>query len=232
MNYHFDLGILLAGKYHDWLLAGTVTTLKLAGVSLLLALCVGFVITLLRLSPLKILRGFALVYVEFIRNTPLLVQIFFWYFGATQILPEAFNQWLYRHDFEFAAAAIALTLYTAAFMAEDLRSGIRSIPREQMEAARASGFGYLAAMRHVVLPQAWRVSVPPLINQTLNLTKNSSLAMAIGVAELTYQARQIESYTFKSFEAFAAATAIYLAVSLVITLLAQAYEARVLRAHA
>jgi len=173
-----------------------------------------------------VLRGMALAYLEFIRNTPLLIQIFFWYFGAYQILPAAWSDWLNQRDFEFAAAVIALTLYTAAFIAEDIRSGVRAIPREQMEAARASGFSYLPAMRYVILPQAVRHTVPPLIGQFLNLTKNSSLAMTIGVAELTYQARQIESYTFKGFEAFTAATLVYLALSLLITLLVTLYARR------
>ena len=104
---------------------------------------------------------------------------------------------------------------------------MRAIPREQMEAARASGFSYLRAMQHIILPQAIRHTIPPLIGQFLNLTKNSSLAMTIGVAELTYQARQIESYTFKGFEAFTAATLIYLALSLLITLAVTLYARRV-----
>ena len=145
------------------------------------------------------------------------------------MLPEAVNDWLNQWPFEFVAAVIALTVYTAAFIAEDIRSGIRAVPREQMEAARSQGFSYLAAMRFVILPQAVRVTIPPLIGQFLNATKNSSLAMTIGVAELTYQARQIESVTFKGLEAFTAATLIYLLVSLTITFLVSSYEQRYLR---
>lgn len=227
MGYNFDLKILLAGKYHDWLVHGLIVTIKLSAVSLVLALLLGIVVAVARLSPVKLLQWISMTYVEFVRNTPLLVQLFFWYFGSTQVLPEVVNQWLYKQDFEFAAAVIGLSMYTAAFMAEDIRSGIRSIPREQMEAARASGFSFMAAMAYIILPQALRITIPPLINQTLNLLKNSSLAMAIGVAELTYQARQIESYSFKSFEAFGAATVIYLVMSLIITLLAHLYTQRV-----
>ena len=226
MRGSFDWSVVVSGQYLEWLLAGLYTTLKLAGVSVVLALALGLVIAVLRLSPLPPLRALALGYLEFIRNTPLLVQIFFWYFGAYQVLPAAVNDWLNRGNVEFGAAVIALTFYTAAFIAEDIRSGIRAIPREQMEAARAAGFTYLGAMRYVILPQAIRHTVPPLINQFLNLTKNSSLAMTIGVAELTYQARQIESYTFKGFEAFTAATLVYLALSLVITALVTLYTKR------
>ena len=226
MRASFDWSVVVSGQYVEWLLAGLFTTLELAGISIGLALALGLVIAVLRLSPVAPLRALALGYLEFIRNTPLLVQMFFWYFGAYQVLPTAINDWLNRGNVEFGAAVIALTFYTAAFIAEDIRSGIRAIPREQMEAARAAGFTYLGAMRYVILPQAIRHTVPPLINQFLNLTKNSSLAMTIGVAELTYQARQIESYTFKGFEAFTAATLVYLALSLAITALVTLYAKR------
>ena len=124
---------------------------------------------------------------------------------------------------------IALTIYTSAFIAEDIRSGVRSIPKEQMEAARSSGFSYVRSMRYIILPQAVRLTIPPLINQFLNLMKNSSLAMTIGVAELMYQARQVESYTFKGFEAFTAATVVYLAMSFTITGLMTLYNRVVLQ---
>ena len=97
-----------------------------------------------------------------------------------------------------------------------------------MEAARSAGFSFLASMQYVVLPQAIRITIPALVNQFLNLAKNSSLAMTIGVAELTYQARQVESYSFKGFEAFTAATLVYLVISLVITGLVHIYDRRVL----
>jgi polar amino acid transport system permease protein len=97
-----------------------------------------------------------------------------------------------------------------------------------MEAARSSGFSYLRSMYFIILPQAVRLTIPPLINQFLNVTKNSSLAMTIGVAELTYQARQVESYTFKGFEAFTAATLVYLGISLIITWLVTLYSKYIL----
>ena len=226
MNYHFDFDVLLHGQYRDWLLDGLWTTLQLSGVSLVFALLLAIIVAVMRMSPLKTLRAISASYVEFVRNTPLLVQMLFWYFGASQLFSDSAAQWLYAHNYEFVAAAFALVFYTAAFMAEDIRSGFRAIPREQMEAARASGLSFLQSVRFVVLPQAMRVSVPPLISQALNLIKNSSLAMAIGVAELTYQARQIESYTFKSFEAFAAATVLYLVISLIVTAAGHLYATR------
>jgi polar amino acid transport system permease protein len=121
--------------------------------------------------------------------------------------------WINNHHGEFLFATVALGLASAAYITEDLRSGIRSIPKTQYEAARSIGFNYLQAMSYVILPQALRIVIPPLINQTLLLFKNTSLAMAIGVGELTYRTREVDSYTFKTFEAFAVATIIYLAIS-------------------
>jgi polar amino acid transport system permease protein len=182
----------------------------------------------MRMSRFSPARWFAYGYLEFFRNTPLLVQMFFWYFGSYKLLPQVVNDWLASTNFEFAAAVIALTIYTSAFIAEDIRSGVRSVPREQLEAAISSGLSYVQSMRYVVLPQAIRITIPPLINQFLNLVKNSSLAMTIGVAELTYQARQVESFTFKGYEAFTAATLIYLGISLAVMGLVNIYNKKVL----
>jgi polar amino acid transport system permease protein len=231
LSYHFDWSIITSGTYHDWLVAVVIVTLKLSVISIALSFIAGLVIAVMRMGRNRPLRWFALAYLEFFRNTPLLVQIFFWYFGSYRILPMVVNDWLNEVGFEFAAAVIALTIYTSAFIAEDIRSGVLSIPKEQMEAARSSGFSYLQSMRYIILPQAVRITIPPLINQFLNLAKNSSLAMTIGVMELTYQARQVESYTFKGFEAFTAATVVYVVISLAITYAVNLYNDRVLNIH-
>ncbi|HSL99543.1 MAG TPA: amino acid ABC transporter permease [Candidatus Limnocylindria bacterium] len=228
MKYKFDWAIVLSGKYFDWLVSGTKVTIQLSGVSIVLAFLLGLIIAVMRMSKVRPFRWFAHGYLEFFRNTPLLVQIFFWYFGSYKILPTVVNDWLVTQNFEFASAVIALTIYTSAFIAEDIRSGVLSIPKEQMEAARSSGFSFIRSMRYIILPQAVRITVPPLISQFLNLVKNSSLAMTIGVAELTYQARQVESYTFKGFEAFTAATVIYLAMSIIITVVVTWYSKTIL----
>ena len=227
-NYHFDWAIITSGQYFEWILSGAKVTLQLSVVSVALSFILGLLIAVMRMSNVKPILWFSHAYLEFFRNTPLLVQIFFWYFGSYKILPMVVNDWLNSMNFEFAAAVIALTIYTSAFIAEDIRSGVRSIPKEQMEAARSSGFSYLRSMYYIILPQAVRLTIPPLINQFLNLTKNSSLAMTIGVAELTYQARQVESYTFKGFEAFTAATLVYLGLSLIITWLVMLYSKYIL----
>jgi len=227
-DYKFDWAIVTSGQYFEWLVSGVKVTLELSAVSIALSFVIGLLIAVMRMSNMKPILWFSHAYLEFFRNTPLLVQIFFWYFGSYKILPQGINDWLNARDFEFAAAVIALTIYTSAFIAEDIRSGVRSIPKEQMEAARSSGFSYLRSMQYIILPQAIRITIPPLINQFLNLTKNSSLAMTIGVAELTYQARQVESYTFKGFEAFTAATLVYIAISVIITGLVTLYSKKVL----
>jgi polar amino acid transport system permease protein len=216
----FDLALLLHGQYHDWLVAGLLVSLRLAAVVFVFALPLAIFVALLRLAPSRLLRAVGVTYVEGIRNVPLLAHLLFWYFGAPELLPDALKERLYAGNFEFVAGAIALTLYTAAYMAEDIRSGIRAIPVVQFEAGRALGFGFLATMRRIVLPQAMRITVPPLISQTLNLWKDTSIATVIGVAEMMYQAARVETASFRSAEAFAFATLAYLAVSLLITGLA------------
>ncbi len=229
MQYTFDWKLVLSGEYLRWIIDGVVVTCQLSAISLVLAMAIGTLIAVMRLSGVRPLVWFSAGFTEFFRNTPLLVQIFFWYFGSDAVLPAAVNQWLYKQNFEFAAGAIALSVYTAAFIAEEIRSGIFSIPRTQLEASRACGLTFLQAMRYVILPQAFRIIVPPLISQALNLFKNSSLCMTIGVMELTYMARQIESYTFHGFEAFTVSTLIYLVISLAVSFSITQYNKYFLR---
>ncbi|NHZ45489.1 amino acid ABC transporter permease [Nitratidesulfovibrio liaohensis] len=229
MQYNFDWKLVLSGEYLQWIIDGVVVTCQISALSLVLAMAIGTLIAVMRLSAVRPLVWFSAGFTEFFRNTPLLVQIFFWYFGSDAVLPAAVNQWLYKQNFEFAAGVIALAVYTAAFIAEEIRSGIFSIPRTQLEASRACGLTFLQAMRYVVLPQAFRIIVPPLISQALNLFKNSSLCMTIGVMELTYMARQIESYTFHGFEAFTVSTLIYLTISLLVSFSITQYNKYFLR---
>ena len=222
----FELSLLTAGPYHDMLVTGLRLSLLLTGVTLLLAVPLAVLVALMRFSGLRVLSAAAWCFVEAIRNVPLLAHMLFWYFGAPELLPEPVREWLYAHNFEAIAAVTALTFYTAAYMSEDVRSGIRAIPHVQFEAGRALGFGFLSTMRLVVLPQALRVTVPPLISQTLNLWKNTSIATVIGTAELMYQASKVETETFRSVEAFVFATVSYLTVSLLITGLAILFQHR------
>jgi polar amino acid transport system permease protein len=229
MKYTFNWSLIFSGEYGRWFLDGLSVTLQLSGLSIILALLLGTLLTVMRLSRSKPLEWAAAAYIEFFRNTPLVVQIFFWYFGSDPLLPEFFKEWLYKQNIEFATGVIALTTYTAAFIAEELRSGILSIPRTQLEASRATGLTFLQAMGYVILPQAFRIIIPPLISQFLNLIKNSSLAMTIGVMELTYMARQVEAHTFHGFEAFTVSTLMYLSLSLLVSLGINLYNKHYLR---
>jgi polar amino acid transport system permease protein len=229
MSYTFNWPLVFSGDYGRWFVDGLAVTLELSRISIVLALGLGTILTVLRLSRVTPLVWFAAGYVEFFRNTPLMVQIFFWYFGSDPILPAFFKTWLYQQNIEFATAVIALSTYTAAFIAEELRAGILSIPKTQIEASRATGLTFLQAMGYVILPQAFRIIIPPLISQFLNLIKNSSLAMTIGVMELTYIARQVEAHTFHGFESFTVSTLIYLSLSLLVSLIINQYNAHVLR---
>lgn len=222
-----DFGaVLLSEEFRGWLIRGFLLSLQLTFATLLFAFPLGVAIALARLSSHAPLRWLGFLMVEGVRNVPLLVHMLFWYFGATALLPENARAWLYEHDAESVCAVIALTLYTGAYMAEDVRSGIRAVPRTQTEAARALGLGAVETWRRIVLPQAIRAAVPPLISQTVSLWKNTSIATVIGAAELMYQAQRVETASFRGVETFAAATLAYLAVSLIITALASAYQHR------
>ncbi|MBN2225067.1 MAG: amino acid ABC transporter permease [Deltaproteobacteria bacterium] len=235
ISYNFDFSVFLRQRltdkstYLSLLLWGFLTTLRISAISIVLAMVLGTIIAVLKLSKIKVLVFLSSAYIEFFRNTPLLIQIFIWYFGSDPFLPQVVKDWIYSQNIEFAYGVIALSTYTAAFIAEEIRAGIQSIPREQMEAARSQGFTFLESMRYVILPQAFRIVVPPLINQSLNLVKNSSLVMAIGVVELTHVARIIEAETSRVFEAFSMVTLIYLALSLVISFAINQYNRRFLR---
>lgn len=232
----------MSGEYGGWIYQGFIMTLLLSGVSIIFAMALGTLIAVFRLTHFKPLEWFSLAYTEFFRNTPLIVQIFFWYFGSDPILQHIpfLRDWLYGLNFkilggeqiisfEFGAAVIALTVYTSAFIAEEIRSGIFSIPKNQLESSRACGLSFMQSMHYVILPQAFRIIIPPLISQCLNLIKNSSLAMTIGVMELTSMARQIESHTAHAFEAFTVCTLIYLCISLVVSFLINTYNKHFLR---
>ncbi|MCD6486691.1 MAG: amino acid ABC transporter permease [Syntrophobacterales bacterium] len=202
-----------------WLLRGLLLTIEISLISTVISLLLGTFFGIARLSTFKPLYWFATAYVEFFRNTPLLVQLFFWYFAFPLGLPDAVREFLYDHNYELIAATGGLAIYTTAFIAEIVRAGIQAIPKGHLEAASSSGLSRVQALRFVILPQAFRIIMPPLGSELLNNMKNSSLAMTIGVADLCWQAQQIESFTFRGFEATTAATVIYLSLSLIISVL-------------
>jgi len=222
MAYRFDWSVLCTGENGRWLLQGIWTTLRLSAIGWIFACALGVLAGALRTVPVRPLRALAACYVEFFRNVPLLVWLFFWYFGAPQALPRAAHTWLNLHGPEFWSAVVALSVYHGARMAEVIRAGIQSVPRPLLEAALASGLSVGQAYRFVIIPVTLRLIVPTATNEALSLLKNSSLALTIGVAELTFMTRQVETYSGRAFEALTAGTLIYLILCLgVASLMAQ-----------
>lgn len=205
---------ILTGEAGGLILQGLVVTLKLSAWSLLFAFVIGLAFGVVRWIGSRWTEPICWLYVEFSRNTPPVVQILFWYFSASYILP----QWLFLRfrdiGYEFAAAVLALAIYHGAFIAEVVRAGLNSVAKGQYEAARALSLSFSQMLGHVVLPQAVRVALPPLVNEATALIKNTSLAMAIGVLELTYQYKHIDTFMFRGVEALAAVTVIYLMLCL------------------
>src|SRR3989442_14244443 len=150
----------------------------------------------------------------------------FWYFVTPPLLPRLAQDWLFAHGAEFWAGMFALGVYHGARFSEVIRSGIQSIPKTQFEAAVSTGLTMAQAYRLIVIPIALRLIIPPATNESLNLLKNSSVALTIGVAELTFQTRQIETYTAKAIEALTAGTLIYLVLCLSIATIMAKVERR------
>ena len=241
-----DWGVLLqqapsgGQTYLGWLASGTLWTLVVSLAAWVIAFSLGSIVGVLRTTPLPWARAIGTAYVELFRNVPLLVQMFLWYFVVPEVIPKAWGDWLKTElpnvvelpfaqfsMLEFAAAVLCLGLYTASRVAEQVRAGILSLPRGQTHAALAMGFTLPQAYRHVLLPMGFRIIVPPMTSEFLTIFKNSSTALTIGVIELTAQSRQISEYTFKTFEAFTAATLIYVTITFAVILLMRWVEARV-----
>ena len=201
------------GYVHHWrfgpLMVGLWTTMWLSAISSVLALILGLLTGLSRVSNNLTLRGLAAIYVEFIRGTPLLVQIFIAYF----FIGTVFN--LDRN----VAGVGALAIFAGAYVAEIVRAGIQAIPRGQMEAARSLGMNIFQAMYHVILPQAFKKILPPLAGQFISLIKDSSLVSVIAITDLTKSGREIITSTFATFEVWLTVAAMYLIVT---SLLSQA----------
>jgi glutamate/aspartate transport system permease protein len=227
-SYNWNWGVLVSQPYFGWLLDGLGMTVALALSAWVIALAFGSLIGVARTLPIAPVRWLATAYVEIFRNIPVLVQMFLWFFVLPELLPERAGTWLKRdlpHP-EFFSAMVCLGLYTASRVAEQVRSGIRSIPSGLSAAARASGLSVAQTYRHVLLPLGFRIIVPPLTSEFLGIFKNTSIALTIGVLEITATSRQIESYTFQGYEAFAAATVMYLSIALVLLFLMRRLEAR------
>jgi putative glutamine transport system permease protein len=203
---------------------GIVMTVQLSILGFLGALALGTVIALFRVSPVRPLGWLGTTYVEFFRNTPLLVQLFFLFFGPIRFSSDTFEN-------IFRAGAVGMALYHGAYIAEIVRGGLLGIDKGQIEAARSLGLSYVQTIRFVQLPQTFRATVPPLGNIGIALIKNTSLASTIGVAELLQAAEVVESRTFRAEEAFGSVVLLYLTLTIPASLGVNYLERRLLIAR-
>lgn len=217
MNYHWNWSIFLEQvksgdeTYLDWLLTGLGWTLALSLTAWALALTIGIVVGALRSTPSRLLVAIGNAWVELFRNIPLLVQMFLWFFVVPEFLPRDWSLWVKQEmpAKEFVTAALCLGFFTSARVAEQVRAGVGSLPRGQRDAALALGLTLPQAYRQVLLPQALRIVIPPLTSEFMNVFKNSSVAFAIGVLELTFQARQMQEDSEQGIETYLAVTLLY-----------------------
>ena len=236
MNYNWNWGILLAGEpggtgsYLQYLVVGLGWTLVTALAAWVIALAIGSVVGTLRTTPLPWVVRIGDAYVEIFRNVPLIVQMFLWFFVVPELLPKGLGDWIKQMPppwGSYLPAVLCLGLFTSVRIAEQVRAGINSLPRGQRMAGTALGLTLAQTYRYVVLPQAFRIILPPLTSESMNVIKNSSVALTIGLLELTGRARAMQEFSFRVFEAFTAATVIYLLTNLIVVLLMGALENKV-----
>jgi len=227
-SYNWNWPILLKDPYFTWIVTGFGKTILIAVLAWVIAFPLGSAIGIARTADNRVLRYAGTAYVDVFRNIPLLVQMFLWYFVVPELLPADWGRWVKREMPypQFTTAVVCLGLYTASRVAEQVRSGIDAIPRGQRNAGLAMGLKPSQVYRYVLIPVAYRTIIPPLTSDFLGVFKNSSLALTIGVLELTSQARQIEEYTFAAFEAFTVATVLYCLVTGLVILIMRIVEGR------
>ena len=233
MTYRWNWDVFLSptpagdGTYLGWLLEGLQWTLTLSLGAWVIALLLGIAVGVLRTVPNRWVSRAAAAYVEVFRNVPLLVQLFIWYFVLPELLPRGLGDAVKQSDpmaQQFFAALLCLGFFTAARVAEQVRAGIESLPRGQRAAGLALGFTLPQTYRHVLLPQALRLILPPLTSEFLNVFKNSAVASTIGLIELSRQAQQLVDYTAQAYEAFIAVTLLYVLINVLVMLGMRAVE--------
>lgn len=224
MNYNWDWNVFFKSTgigdeiYLDWFISGLGWTIAVALAAWIVALALGSLLGVMRTLPNKLAAGVATAYVELFRNVPLLVQLFVWYFLVPDYLPEQTQIW-FKQELNPATSAylsvvVCLALFTAARVCEQVRTGIQALPKGQSAAALAVGFTLPQMYRHVLLPQAFRIIIPPLTSEFLNIFKNSSVASLIGLMELLAQTKQTAEFSANIFEAFTLATLIYFTLNM------------------
>ncbi|MFA6309873.1 MAG: amino acid ABC transporter permease [Sterolibacterium sp.] len=235
MSYHWNWAVFLSPApsgdttYLGWMLSGLKMTVTLSLSAWVMALILGSIMGVLRTVPNRWLSGFATAYVELFRNIPLLVQLFIWYFVLPELLPTGMGNAFKQTDpafQQFFSAMICLGFFTSARICEQVRAGIGSLPPGQKNAGLAMGFTLPQTYRHVLVPMAFRLIVPPLTSEFLNIFKNSAVCSTIGLLELAAQGRQLVDYTAQSYESFIAVTVMYLLINVVVMLVARQVEER------
>jgi glutamate/aspartate transport system permease protein len=223
VNYNWNWHIFLelepggSGTYFGLLLSGLALTIVTALLAWVIALITGSIVGVLRTLPSKTAQWIGFLYVEFFRNMPLLVQLFLWFFVLPELLPRAAGLWLKQlPNAPFWTAAIGVGLFMSARVAVQLAAGVGSLPRGQKQAATALGLTTVQTYRYVLLPMAYRIVLPPLTSEFLSTIKNTAVAITIGLMELTGQARAMQEFSFQVFEAFTAATLMYLLINFVV----------------
>lgn len=224
----FEQSLLTDDPWWRYILDGAGWTIGLTVAAFALALVLGIIVGTLRTGPSKVIRGLCEAWIELFRNIPLIVQIFIWYFVVPELVPW-YKDWLIEADpavGQFVTAFLCMGLFTSSRIAEQVRSGISSIPKGLPNAARALGFTTLQAYVQVILPMAMRLIVPPLTSEAMNLVKNTAVAMTIGLPELTMRANEMGENTFTFFAAYLWATLIYIVIALFVNRLMAWVEAK------
>jgi glutamate/aspartate transport system permease protein len=225
VGYHWNWGILLSpepggtGTFLHYLLVGLGWSIVTALCAWVIALLVGSLVGTLRTTTSVWVVRLGNAYVEIFRNIPLIVQMFLWFFVFPELLPKAMGDAIKQMPPPWSAfipAVLCLGIFTSVRVAEQVRAGIQSLPRGQRMAGTAMGLTQAQTYRFVILPQAFRIILPPLTSEFMNIIKNSSVALTIGLMELTGRARAMQEFSFQVFEAFAAATVLYLITNLVV----------------
>jgi glutamate/aspartate transport system permease protein len=227
MHYEFTWGMLLGPPYFDWIVAGFITTCHLALLSWFLALVLGIVIGVCRVSNSIILRSAGSAYVEAFRNIPLMVQLFLWLYVAPEFLPTEVMMWWNRLDSApYWTAVIGISFYTSARVAEQIRSAVNAIPRGQFHAALSTGLTPLQMYRYIIVPYAVRIMIPAITTEFLTTFKNTALALTIGVIEITATSQKIEAWSFKGIEAYSVASLTYVVTTIAVVVFMRWVEQR------
>ena len=234
MKYNWNWGIFWetspegSSTYAQLLLSGLYWTIVTAACAWIIALVIGSTMGVLRTLPSKTANFFATCWVELFRNIPILVQLFLWFYVFPEVLPKAWGTALKQlPNAAFYTAVIGLGFATSSRVAEQVRAGIMALPRGQSMAGTALGLTTSQTYRFVLLPMAYRIVLPPLTSEFLNLIKNTSVGLTIGLLELTSRARSMQEYSFQVFEAFTAATLMYLLLNLIVVSFVKLIERRV-----